>query len=179
MGRAVRTVDYYLAILRQILEFAYKNKFIKDKPYEGVKRLQNSKPKPAPLLKHEFQQLIASSPAKQKNMWQLAVYTGIRLAELCALAWEDIDLNKGEIHISRNLIQHGSFGPPKTNAGYRTIKLLEPALNALIAQKKLPVVPPIRPLLSSTGSMERPKYRIFILLSCRVWKQVYKPPITQ
>ncbi len=31
----------------------------------------------------------------------------------------------------------GLFGPPKTEAGYRTIKLLEPALEALRAQKEL------------------------------------------
>lgn len=136
-GRAVRTVDYYLAILKQILCFAFNNKFIKEKPYEGIKRLQKSRPKPDPLLKHEFQQLIATSPGKQKNLWQLAVYTGLRPGELCALAWEDVNLNKGEIHISRNLTQFGIFGPPKTKAGYRTIKLLKPALDALKAQKEI------------------------------------------
>lgn len=98
---------------------------------------QKNKTKPDPLVKHEFQQLIATCPDKQKNMWQLAVYTGLRPGELCALAWDDVDLNKGEIHISRNLTQQGTFGPPKTKAGYRTIKLLQPALNALKAQKVL------------------------------------------
>nr|CBX80708.1 putative lambdoid prophage Rac integrase [Erwinia amylovora ATCC BAA-2158] len=90
-----------------------------------------------PLLKNEFHQLIDTVPEKHRNLWQVAVYTGIRPGELCALAWEDIDLDKGEIHISRNLIQLGIFGPPKTKAGYRTIKLLEPAWRALKAQKKL------------------------------------------
>lgn len=128
----MRTVDYYLAILKQILEFAFKNKLIADKPYDGVKRLQKSKTKPDPLLKHEFQELMATSPDKQKNMC-----TGLRPGELCALAWEDIDLNKGEVHVSRNLTQEGIFGPPKTKAGYRTIKLLSPVLDALKAQKAI------------------------------------------
>ncbi|MBM7357291.1 site-specific integrase [Lelliottia amnigena] len=136
-GRAVRTVDHYLAVLKQILEFAFNNKFIKERPHDGVKRLQRTKTKPDPLLKHEFQQLINAAPEKQKNLWQLAVYTGIRPGELCALAWEDINLSKGEMYISRNLTQEGIFGPPKTKAGQRTIKLLEPALNALKAQIKL------------------------------------------
>lgn len=51
------------------------------------------------------------------------------------MAWDDVDLSKGEIHVSRNLTQQKIFGPPKTKAGYRTIKLLQPALDALNAQK--------------------------------------------
>lgn len=136
-GRAVRTVDYYLAILRQILDFAVSNKIITYQPFEGVKRLRKGQTKPDPLLMHEYQQLWNVAPSKQKNMWQFCVYTGIRPGELCALAWEDIDLEAGEVHISRNLTQQGFFGPPKTNAGYRTIKLLDPALQALQAQKKI------------------------------------------
>lgn len=136
-GRAVRTVEYYMAILKQLLEYAFNNKLIKDKPHDGVKRLKKNKTKPDPLLKHEFLQLIDASPQKQKNMWQFAVYTGVRPGELCALAWEDINLHTGEVHISRNVTQEGVFGPPKTKAGYRTIKLLEPALNALKAQNEL------------------------------------------
>lgn len=136
-GRAVRTVDYYLAILRQILDFAVTNKIITQQPYKGIKRLRKGHTKPDPLLKHEYQQLINTASSKQKNMWQFSVYTGIRPGELCALAWEDVDLSSGEVHISRNLTQGGIFGPPKTSAGYRTIKLLEPALTALLAQKEI------------------------------------------
>lgn len=136
-GRAVRTVDYYLAILRQILDYAVKNKVISYQPYVGIKRLRKGQTKPDPLLRHEFEQLKETAPAQQKNMWQFFAYTGVRPGELCALAWEDIDLNSGEATIARNLTQEGLFGPPKTEAGYRTIKLLEPALEALRAQKEL------------------------------------------
>ena len=54
-------------------------------------------------------------------------YTGLRHGELAALAWEDIDLDAGVIHISRNLTILGHFGPPKTQAGIRTVTLLKPA----------------------------------------------------
>ena len=60
-------VDYYLAILKQILELAFTNKFITDKPYEGFKRGQRNKTKPDPLLKHEFQQLIAPAPISKRT----------------------------------------------------------------------------------------------------------------
>lgn len=85
-GRAVRTVDYYLAILRQILDYAVKNKVISYQPYVGIKRLRKGQTKPDPLLKHEFEQLKETAPAQQKNMWQFFAYTGVRPGELCALA---------------------------------------------------------------------------------------------
>lgn len=136
-GRAVRTVEYYLAILRQILEFGYLNKFITHRPFDGIKRLHRNRVKPDPFLRSEYKIFRETSPVKQKNMWQVAFYTGIRPGELCGLAWEDVDLEKGEIQIHRNLTQQGIFGPTKTRAGERTIKLLAPALEALKAQHAL------------------------------------------
>lgn len=45
------------------------------------------------------------------------------------------DWEKGTAHIQRNLNALGMFGPPKTEAGNRVITLLEPALEALKAQR--------------------------------------------
>ncbi|NJQ18690.1 tyrosine-type recombinase/integrase [Pantoea sp. LS15] len=67
-------------------------------------------------------------------LWVVAIHTGMRHGELCALAWDDIDLIKGEINVSRNLTRKGLFVPPKTDAGIRTITLLQPALDALKKQ---------------------------------------------
>jgi integrase len=75
-------------------------------------------------------------------MWTFAVYTGVRHGELAALAWEDIDWEKGTIHIQRNLNALGMFVPPKTDAGDRVITLLEPALEALKAQRTLTSLQP-------------------------------------
>ncbi|MDA8480034.1 site-specific integrase [Citrobacter sp. Awk 4] len=108
-----------------------------NRPYEGIKRLQKNRVKPDPFLQREFEIFLNTAPSKQKHMWQIAFYTGVRPGELCALAWEDIDLEKGEIRINRNLTQQGIFGPPKTKAGNRTIKLLAPAIDSLKAQKTL------------------------------------------
>ena len=52
------------------------------------------------------------------------------------------DWEKGTAHIQRNLNALGMFGPPKTEAGNRVITLLEPALEALKAQRKLTALQP-------------------------------------
>lgn len=57
--------------------------------------------------------------------------------ELAALTWEDVDMAVGTVKVCRNLTIIGTFGPPKTDAGIRTIKLLEPALDALKVQREM------------------------------------------
>lgn len=136
-GRTVRTVDNYIALLCSLLRFAYQSGFISTKPFEGVKKLQRNRIKPDPLSKTEFNALMESEKGQSQNMWKFAVYSGLRHGELAALAWEDVDLEKGIVNVRRNLTILDMFGPPKTNAGIRTVTLLQPALEALKEQYKL------------------------------------------
>ncbi|WP_372340329.1 tyrosine-type recombinase/integrase [Pantoea sp. Fr+CA_20] len=70
-------------------------------------------------------------------MWSLAIMTGLRHGELCALAWEDIDLKAGTLTVSRSLTPQGIFTPPKTEAGNRTICLIDAAREILSNQRQL------------------------------------------
>lgn len=134
VGRSVRTVNGYIALLCGVLRFAYQSGYIRHKPYEGVKKLQQNRVKPVPLLKSEFEQLMKSINGQRQNMWKFSIYSGLRLEELAALAWEDVDLEAGTVHVRRNLTIMGMFGPPKTAAGDRIVNLLTPALEALKAK---------------------------------------------
>jgi integrase len=61
----------------------------------------------------------------------LALYTGLRLGEICALRWEDVDLEEGVLHIRRTLqrLENGDgtpgtsprLGPPKTLSSQRDV----------------------------------------------------------
>lgn len=136
-GRAPSTVNKQMAVLSEMLKLANRSQFILHAPYEGVSRLKLSKNDPDPLLLHEYQALIAALPRNQALIIIIAVHTGMRPGEICALAWEDIDLVKGEIHVSRNLTNKRVFVPPKTDAGIRTITLLKPAHDALLEQYEI------------------------------------------
>lgn len=136
-GRAPSTVNKQMAVLSEMLKLANRSQFILHAPYEGVSRLKLSKADPDPLLLHEYHALIALLPRKWVLIIIVSVHTGMRPGEVCALAWEDIDLKKGEIHVSRNLTNKGLFVPPKTDAGIRTISLLRPALDALKEQYEI------------------------------------------
>lgn len=69
-------------------------------------------------------------------MWKFAVYSGLRHGELAALAWEDVDLEKGIVNVRRNLTILDMFGP-QNKCRIRTVTLLQPALEALKEQYKL------------------------------------------
>ncbi|HBH64363.1 MAG TPA: site-specific integrase [Erwinia persicina] len=68
----------------------------------------------------------------------MAILTGLRHGELCALAWEDVDMVAKTITVTRSLTSQGLFTPPKTEAGNnRVISLVDAAVAALRDQMEL------------------------------------------
>lgn len=136
-GRAVNTVNTRISTLCSMLKFAYQSQFISHTPFENIKPLKKDKNIPDPLLREEFSALMAALPEFHARIWRVAVFTGMRHGEMCALAWEDVDFDAGTVAVKRNIGNKGLFGPPKTSAGNRTITLLKPALDALREQFEL------------------------------------------
>ncbi|MDR0219425.1 MAG: site-specific integrase [Enterobacteriaceae bacterium] len=131
-GRSVRTVNVYLTCLSGMFNFAKINKYIEHSPFENISPLRKSKTEPDPLSKDEYLRLLNVAPSEQiKNLWVLAINTGLRHGEICALAWEDIDTKDWTITIRRNLAVSGHFTPPKTEKGNRTVNLTTPAIQSL------------------------------------------------
>lgn len=134
-GRTVRTVNTYMTCLSGLFDFAARNGYVGQSPFSGIDPLRKSKPEPDPLTRDEYSRLLNSTPSEQiRNLWILAINTGMRHGEICALAWEDIDTKNWTIKISRNLAVKGHFTPPKTDSGIRTINLTTPAIQALKSQ---------------------------------------------
>ncbi|GAB2931199.1 site-specific integrase [Hafnia psychrotolerans] len=137
-GRSVRTVNVYMSCFAGMMEFAVANGYVERSPLKGISPLKKSKSEPDPLTRDEYARLIEVAPSLQiKNIWRLAVNTGMRHGEICALAWEDIDLQEWTITVSRNMAVVNHFTPPKTESGNRTIKLTNAAIEALKAQMAL------------------------------------------
>lgn len=115
-----------------MLKFAKINGYIDIDPMATLSPLKKSRPDPNPLTKDEYFRLISVSSSEQiKNIWTLALFTGLRHGEICALAWEDIDTKNWTIKISRNMAVANHFTPPKTESGNRLIQLTTPAIEAI------------------------------------------------
>lgn len=138
-GRTVPTVNFYMGVIANMFRFATDSGYIRENPFNGLSPLKKSRVEPDPLTREEFTRLIDACRHQQtKNMWSLAVYTGIRHGELVSLAWEDIDLKAGTMTIRRNHVRKESFSLPKTDAGTdRVIFLVKPALNILKNQAEM------------------------------------------
>ncbi|MGE4952733.1 DUF3596 domain-containing protein [Yersinia enterocolitica] len=131
-GRSVPTVNVYISCLGAMLGFAFQNGYSDKKPMIGISPLKKGRPDPDPLTKSEYQRFLSASPSEQmKNIWILAINTGMRHGEICALSWEDIDTKNWTITIRRNMAVINHFTPPKTDSGNREIRLTYPAIEAL------------------------------------------------
>lgn len=138
-GLSVATANYYMTTMAGMFQFAADNGYIRENPFNGIRPLKRARIEPDPLTRDEFIRFIDACPHQQtKNLWSVAVYTGLRHGELVSLAWEDIDLKAGTMTIRRNYTKLGDFTPPKTEAGTdRVVHLIKPAIDALRNQAEM------------------------------------------
>lgn len=138
-GRSVASVNGSMRDLLALFSFAHANGYISSNPMTNIKPLRKSLKKPDPITKEEFPRLIAACSNRQiANFWQIAILTGLRHGEMCALAWEDIDLVAKTITVTRNLTSEGLFTPPKTTASNnRIVCLVDGVISAIRDQMEL------------------------------------------
>jgi integrase len=89
------------------------------------------------LSSAEIGKLIAAAPKRYRVLLATAVFSGLRLQELLALRWLDVDRENGELHVRHQLARKGgTLSPLKTNAGKRDVALM-PELAAMLRRHQL------------------------------------------
>jgi integrase len=78
----------------------------------------------------------ATSSERWRAALGLAGFAGLRLGEIRALRWRDVDLSAGTVSVSASMARNGIPGPPKTKAGRRVVPLV-PALRRLLVALRL------------------------------------------
>lgn len=129
--RAPSTANHYLATFAGFLAWCENNNFCRKGLSAACTRFAMTEREPDPLTKGEFDQLLSKGclHTQDSAAITLAVYTGLRPGELCALAVEDIDLSQGRLNISRAITADGTFKVPKTGKP-RSVLLMPPAVEA-------------------------------------------------
>lgn len=100
-GRPIResTVQKYLTVVSAVLSDAKRNEIIEKNPArmidlpETASRMQLI---PTDEEAHRFLDILANEDDPYKTFYALAIYTGCRRGELCALKWQDIIMNGDE-----------------------------------------------------------------------------------
>ena len=92
----------------------------------------------------KIEQYILNEKNKRLFGVLLCLYTGLRIGELLALEWSDIDMNKGELRVNKTCHygkdKTGQFGRitdiPKTQSSIRTIPIPKQLMPLLRDTKK-------------------------------------------
>lgn len=126
----------------RVLEKAVAEKLIVRNPAKGCK-LPPNRPNEMKVLSREDMQKVLIQ-AKEENYYELFLLefaTGLRLGELMALQWDDVDLVTGELRINKQVNLVGSklvISEPKTKAAVRTL-ILPPSVRKVLAEYKTKV----------------------------------------
>ncbi len=138
-GKSPNTQRLTRTVLRRALEVAVRE----GKVTRNVAALTdgvalNRQPR-VPLTTEQTKQLLAYVNEHESIRWQaiytLTLHTGLRVGELLALRWEDIDLDGGMLSVTGTLDRYNTRTEPKTATGRRTIAISPAVVEALRAQQ--------------------------------------------
>ncbi len=93
------TVQKYLTVVSAVLSDAKRNEIIEKNPARMIDLPDTTRKAqmiPTDEEAHRFLNLLAEEEEPYKTFYALAIYTGCRRGELCALKWEDIVMNGDE-----------------------------------------------------------------------------------
>lgn len=142
-GMSRNSISNFYGILSGALKYAvYPLGYIKENPalYVSMPK-ENEKPKKSDDLKiitlEQFNKILERFP-EGSNFYiplQVAFNTGLRGGEVCALQWDNLDLENKTLTVEHTLVSKGKgifeLGTPKTKSSYRTIKIGDTLVNIL------------------------------------------------
>ncbi|MDL2284870.1 site-specific integrase [Oxalobacter sp. OttesenSCG-928-P03] len=144
LGVSGKTINNRLSVLRTALSDAVRDDILESnvlREWEWkVKERHKDDDDVDPFTMEEQKEILDALPGQFRNFIQFALWTGLRPSEQIALEWGDINWKTGEVDIRRALTSEAislkvDAETTKTKSGRRRVKLLQPALEALEAQK--------------------------------------------
>lgn len=138
-GLSDRMVRACHTLCRKCLEKAVEENLIRTNPAKGCK-LPPKKAKEMQVLTRDGMQrfIIQAKADGYFELFVLELCTGMRRGEILGLQWEDLNMQTGELHISRqvSLVNgHIQISTPKTKSSVRTI-IIPPDILKILAEYK-------------------------------------------
>lgn len=133
-GLSPNTVNVIISVIQSSLRTAFSLGYLSDYTANKIKR-PRAREKLVECFFYVEQKLIETYVINRDNPIHFGIficlYTGLRIGELLALEWSDVDFVKGELHVNKTCYdgrdRHGTFvrisDTPKTGSSVRTIPL--------------------------------------------------------
>lgn len=141
-GLSPNTVNIAISAIKNSLRTAYLLGYAKDYSANMIKRPQKSERKIecfSLMEQKKIEKAVFESKKSKLFGIVLCLYSGLRVGELIALQWKDIDLKKGLLTVSRSCHDMSGgivFDEPKTATSRRIIPLPKQLLTGLKNIKK-------------------------------------------
>lgn len=130
--------------LRQVFREAIRDGIIKENPFSLYdnsilnQHAVNTDYEVKPFSLDEINRILTACKHQTvKNLIATGFYTGMRLGELMALTWDDINFINETISVDKTVSFGGIIKQPKTKAGIRVVEMLPEAKLALLAQQEI------------------------------------------
>jgi integrase len=135
-GLSPSTIRNAVMPIRVVLRRAFERGEIPTMPMHGVRLPRVEGSREADATAEDASRLIAALPEADRALWASAFYGGLRLGEIQALDWTNIDLDARKLRVTRSWDGTAkSFIEPKTKTSVRSIPILGPLRNELISQR--------------------------------------------
>lgn len=131
-----KTVKEYQIVFRGIFQKALQDEEVNKNPFDALDSLKVKKPKVTPLLPYEVKLILDTAEGWFKNYLALGFMTGMRVGEIVALKWENVNLEAREIYVCASKAK-GIEGATKTESSVRYIPIIDTLVPYLVNQKKL------------------------------------------
>ncbi len=129
------TVRNALMPLRTIYRDALQHDWVTLNPTEGIALPAVRGRRDRIASQNEARALIAALPGEDQGIWATAFYAGLRLGEIQALSWTDVNFQDALLHVQRSWDAKEGPVPPKSKAGVRQVPLIEPLREHLLRQR--------------------------------------------
>ena len=146
-GLSANSVNSIITVIQNTLKTAYSLEMVSEYVGEKIKRPRASEKKVECFSMSEqkkIEEYILNNENTRFFGVLLCLYTGLRIGELLALEWSDIDMSKGELRVNKTCHygkdENGVFGRitdiPKTQSSVRTIPIPKQLIPHLREVKK-------------------------------------------
>ncbi len=132
-GRSEHLTRRVLSVLKLVLDHAIDNGQLFTNPAQGVRIIKSSRidhKAPVPS-KDAIRALIEAADEDLRPHLIVSALGGLRASELRGLRWQDVEFDKGFLHIRQRADAYNQIGEPKSRAGFRDIPAGPMVLNAL------------------------------------------------
>lgn len=128
------TVNMDLRLLQTLLDGGIRWGCLYQNPARMVRKLKQERKQFKALSREEVQRLLESTEGQDRVLFMTAIMTGMRMGEILAMKWENVEWEKGLYTVRESFSSFG-LDSPKTESSFRTVYLPPTLLQALREHK--------------------------------------------